>query len=93
MFNLLRNLVCKVLKILYLSPWDKTDIILKWPKQTQYWLDFNVMHFFVILNSVRTIHSQISHDFLIQKKYMHKNVFGQPKCPGVTKITFYHKNK
>ena len=77
-FYLLRNLIGTVLKILYLSPWDKSVLILKWLKQTQYWLDFNVKHFFVILKGVRIIHWQISHDFLIQQKFMHKNVFGQP---------------
>ena len=74
----LRNLVGTVLKILYLSPLDESVLILKGLKQTQYWLDFNATHFFVILKGVRTIHWQIYYDFLIQKKYMHKNVSGQP---------------
>ena len=41
-------------------------------------IEFNVTIFFVILNGVRTIYQKIFHDFLIQKKYIHKNVFGQP---------------
>ena len=62
----------------HLSPWDKSVLILKGLKQTQFWFDFYVTNFYVILKGVRTIHWQILHDFLIQKKYMHKNIFGQP---------------
>ena len=34
-FSFLRNLVCTVLKLPVLSPWDKSVLILKWPKETQ----------------------------------------------------------
>ena len=46
-FYLLCNHVGTVLKILYLSPWDESVLILKWLKKAQYWLDFNVTNFFV----------------------------------------------
>ena len=48
------TLSVKFKKIAVLSPWDKSVLILKWPKETQYCMDTKVKHFFVILNGIST---------------------------------------
>ena len=60
-----------------------TPFCFKMVKDTQYCKDNKVTHIFVILNGVRKNHQFSSHDLLMKKRHVHKNICGQPNYPRV----------